>query len=128
MSKPLLGGGAAMVALLSISLFFVTKTSVASTLAEASEGLQQKGIAAESKAPGVDVTPTSDAAAKSATSSKDAAMLSAEKPGEPPAEPALEESASVSAEPAGKAYVETESDALLFTATAYSLRGRTASG
>src|SRR5689334_11013916 len=128
MSKPLLGGGAAAVALLSVSLFFVTQTSVASTLAETSEGLQQKGIAAESKAPGADVTPTSDATADSATTSKDAATLNADKPGEPPAEPALEESASASEGPAGKAPIEMESDAMLFTATAYSLRGRTASG
>ena len=127
MSKPLLGGGAAAVALLSVSLFFVTQTSVASTLAEASEGLQQKGIAAESKAPGADVTPTSDAVADT-TPSKDVAALNADKPGRPPAEPALEESASVSEEPAGKAPLEMESAAMLFTATAYSLRGRTASG
>ena len=131
MSRPLLGGGAAAVALLSVSLFFVTQTSVASTLAEASEGLQQKGIAAESKAPGADVTPTSDATAAAvdaAVTGKDAAVLNAEKPVEPPAETPFEESASASAELVGKVSVESESPALLFTATAYSLRGRTASG
>jgi 3D (Asp-Asp-Asp) domain-containing protein len=130
MSKPLLGGGAAVVALLSVSLLFVTKTSVAGTLAEASEGLQQKGIAAESKAPGVDVTPTSDALADSATSSKDAATLAAAKPGEPPVESDFTDSTSASAVPSGKVSVELESESpvQVFTATAYSLRGRTASG
>jgi 3D (Asp-Asp-Asp) domain-containing protein len=129
MSKPLLGGGAAVVALLSVSLLFVTQTSVAGTLAEASQGLQQKGIAAESKAPGADVTPTSDASADSTAPSKEAALLTAAKPGEPPAGAAEPESATASAELAGKVSIEEEeSPALAFTATAYSLRGRTASG
>ncbi|MFL6281827.1 MAG: 3D domain-containing protein [Pyrinomonadaceae bacterium] len=129
MSKPLLGGGAAVVALLSVSLLFVTQTSVAGTLAETSEGLQQKGIAAESKAPGADVTLASDALADSADSSKDAAHLTAAKPGEPPAGVAEPESANASAELAGKVSIEEEeSPVQAFTATAYSLRGRTASG
>ena len=118
-----------MVALLSVSLLFVTQTSVAGTLAEASEGLQQKGIAAESKAPGADVTPTSDAVADSAGPSKDAALLTAAKPSEPAAGAAEPESATASAELAGKVSMEEEeSPALAFTATAYSLHGRTASG
>jgi 3D (Asp-Asp-Asp) domain-containing protein len=129
MSKPLWGGGAAVVALLSVSLLFVTQTSVAGTLAEASEGLQQKGIAAESKAPGADVTPTSDTVADSATSSKDAALLTAAKPVEPAAGAVEPESATASAELAGKVSIEEEeSPVQVFTATAYSLRGRTASG
>jgi 3D (Asp-Asp-Asp) domain-containing protein len=124
MSKPLLGGGAAAVALLSVSLLFVTQTSVAGTLAEA-----QKGTAAEIKAPGADVTPTSDAtAADAAVTGKEAAMLTAAKPGGQPVESDFRDSSSVSAEPAGKVSVETESPAQVFTATAYSLRGRTASG
>ena len=128
MSKPLLGGGAAAVALLSVSLLFVTQTSVAGTLAEASQGLQQKGTVAETKAPGADVTPTSDEIAEAAVSSKDAAVLTAAKPSELPVEPAVPDSAKPSAEPEGKASFEAESAALVFTATAYSLRGRTASG
>ena len=129
MSKPLLGGGAAAVALLSVSLLFASQTSVAGTLAEASEGLQQKGVAAESKAPGADVTPTSDAAADSAAPSKDAVALAAEKPFGPPATSAEPESDTASAEPAGKVSIEfEETPAQVFTATAYSLRGRTASG
>jgi 3D (Asp-Asp-Asp) domain-containing protein len=122
MSKPLLGGGAAAVALLSVSLLFASQTSVASTLAGASEGLQQKGVAAEPKAPGADVTPTSDPSAEAAATSKDAAR---------PTE--LAESAKpVSAAPATKPEPEAaEVEAApvqVFTATAYSLRGRTASG
>jgi 3D (Asp-Asp-Asp) domain-containing protein len=129
MSKPLLGGGAAAVALLSVSLLFVTQTSVAGTLAEASEGLQQKGNAAESKAPGADVTPTSNAMADSAASSKDAVLLTAAKPGAPAAGAAEPESATASAELAGKVSIEEEESPIqVFTATAYSLRGRTASG
>ena len=129
MSKPLWGGGAAAVALLSVSLLFTSQTSVASTLAGASEGLQQKGIAAEPKAPGADVTPTSEANSEVAATNKDAAALTAGKPGAPPAESGFEDSTSASAEPAGKVSVESEeSPAQLFTATAYSLRGRTASG
>jgi len=128
MSKPLLGGGAAAVALLSVTLIFASQTSVASTLAVASEGLQQKGNAAEPKAPGADVTPTSDPNAEVAATSKDAATLSAAKPVEPPVESALMDSSSASAELAGKVSVESELPAQLFTATAYSLRGRTASG
>lgn len=123
MSKPLLGGSAAAVALLSVSLLFVSQTSVASTLAGASEGLQQKGAAAEPKAPGADVTPTSDPGAEAAATSKDAAKPNG-----------LAESAEpVSAVPA-TAKPETEAaeyesaPSLVFTATAYSLRGRTASG
>jgi 3D (Asp-Asp-Asp) domain-containing protein len=123
MSKPLLGGGAAAVALLSVSLLFVSQTSVASTLAGASEGLQQKGIAAEPKAPGADVTPTSDPNAEAAATSKDAA-----KPNE------LAESAkpvtatTVTAKPEPEADQYEAAPAQVFTATAYSLRGRTASG
>jgi 3D (Asp-Asp-Asp) domain-containing protein len=126
MSKPLLGGGAAAVALLSVSLLFVSQTSVASTLAEASEGFQQKGSAAEPKAPGADVTPTSDANAEAAVTSKDSATLTAAKP----VESSKTDSTSPSAELSGKvsAEVESESPAQVFTATAYSLRGRTASG
>jgi 3D (Asp-Asp-Asp) domain-containing protein len=129
MSRPLLGGGAAAVALLSVTLLFASQTSVASTLAEASEGLQQKGAAAESKAPGADVTPTSDAnAADAAVAGKDGAVLSAAKPTYLPAESLIADSTKAPAEPAGKLFEEFESPALVFTATAYSLRGRTASG
>src|SRR5215212_3007 len=123
MSKPLWGGGAAAVALLSVSLLFVSQTSVASTLAGASEGLQQKGIATEPKAPGADVTPTSDPSAESAATSKDAA-----KPNElaESARPVTAATATAKPEPEAAEYEAAPSQ--VFTATAYSLRGRTASG
>ena len=129
MSRPLWGGGAAAVALLSVSLLFASQTSVAGTLAEASEGLQQKGIAAESKAPGADVTPTSDATAvDAAVAGKDAALLTAAKPSDLPVESIIADSMKAPAEPAGKFPEESESPVQVFTATAYSLHGRTASG
>jgi 3D (Asp-Asp-Asp) domain-containing protein len=124
MSKPLLGGGAAAVALLSVSLLFVSQTSVASTLEGDSEGLQQKGIAAEPKAPGADVTPTSDPNAEAAATSKDAA-----KPNEPLAESAKPvTAATATANPEAESPGYEATPAQVFTATAYSLRGRTASG
>lgn len=122
MSKPLLGGGAAAVALLSVSLLFVSQTSVASTLAEDSEGLQQKGIAAEPKAPGADVTPTSDPSAEAAATSKDAA-----KPNEL-AESAKPVTVETVTKPEPEAAEHEAAPVQVFTATAYSLRGRTASG
>lgn len=129
MSRPLLGGGAAAVALLSVTLLFASQTSVAGTLAEASEGLQQKGAAAEPKAPGADVTPTSDAnAADAAVAGKDAAALTAATPSAIPAEPFITDSTKAPAAPAGKSSEASESPAFVFTATAYSLQGRTASG
>ena len=124
MSRPLLGGGAAAVALLSVSLLFASQTSVASTLAGDSEGLQQKGVAAEPKAPGADVTPTSDPSAEAAATSKDAA-----KSNEPLAESAKPvNAASSNAKPEVEAAEYEAAAPLVFTATAYSLRGRTASG
>ena len=50
MSKPLWGGSAAAVALLSASLLFYAQPSVAETLAVASQEIQQKTAAAETKA------------------------------------------------------------------------------
>jgi 3D (Asp-Asp-Asp) domain-containing protein len=123
MSKPLLGGGAAAVALLSVSLLFVSQTSVASTLAGASEGLQQKGIAAEPKAPGADVTPTSDPSAEAAATSKDAA-----KPNELAESAKPVTVATVTAKPEAESPDYEAAPVQVFTATAYSLRGRTASG
>jgi 3D (Asp-Asp-Asp) domain-containing protein len=67
--------------------------------------------------------------ADSAASSKDAALLTAAKPVAPAAGAAEPESATASAELAGKVSIEEEeSPVQVFTATAYSLRGRTASG
>ena len=122
MSRPLLGGGAAAVALLSVSLLFVTQTSVAGTLAEGSQELQQKGTAAEPKAPGADVTPTSDPTAEAAAPVAVVGASNAAKPAE-----SKDESATGSKEKS-EALEESAQPAQAFTATAYSLRGRTASG
>src|SRR5947209_10761378 len=62
MSKPLLGGSAAAVALLSASMLFYAQPSVAETLAVASQEIQQKTAAAETKAPGADATTTTEVA------------------------------------------------------------------
>lgn len=130
MSRPLLGGGAAAVALLSVSLLFVTQTSVAGTLAEAPQELQQKGTAAETKAPGADVTPNSDATAEAASpaADKSAEASDASKSGRPPSESAKAGETA----PDSKAKAEPSEDSAaphqVFTATAYNLRGRTASG
>src|SRR5947209_13465624 len=58
MSKPLLGGSAAAVALLSASLLFYAQPSVAETLATASQEIQQKGGVQIAKTPGADLSPT----------------------------------------------------------------------
>src|SRR5947209_19042501 len=62
MSKPLWGGSAAAVALLSASLLFYAQPSVAETLAVASQEIQRKTAAPETKAPGADATTTTEVA------------------------------------------------------------------
>ena len=100
MTKPLVGGGVAAAALLSSWLFFTAQPSVAETLAVASQEIQaeQKGDAHTSQAPGVEDEKANINAAKRATTS----------------------TPDTDARP-----VEAPQH---FTATAYSLRGRTASG
>ena len=115
MSKPLLGGSAAAVALLSASLLFYAQPSVAETLAVASQEIQQKTAAAETKAPGADATTE---VAEAGDAFKETEKLNTAGRVVPP--PAIDKSE----EEAG----ETSTPALAFTATAYSLRGRTASG
>jgi 3D (Asp-Asp-Asp) domain-containing protein len=122
MSKSLWGGSAA-VALLSASLLFYAQPSVAETLAAASQDIQRKDGVQTTKAPGADVSPTTDAAGtvvaagdaeKSNATEKDAVKVAA---------------LAVSA--ASELKEETQATAapvLSFTATAYSLGGRTASG
>ena len=114
MSKPLLGGSAAAVALLSASLLFYAQPSVAETLAVASQEIQQK-TAAETKAPGADATTE---VAEVGDAFKETETLStAGRVTLPPAIDKMEEEAG-----------DVSTSALSFTATAYSLRGRTASG
>src|SRR2546423_14305376 len=71
MSKPLWGGSAAAVALLSVSLLFYAQPSVAETLAvTASQEIQQRGEAQTEKNSGADANTTTNALAD-ATSDKE---------------------------------------------------------
>lgn len=121
MAKPLLGGSAAMLALLSASLILYAQPSVAESLAQAPpESQQQKGDFATgaTKAP-VEVANTpADISAKI-----DASDF----------ERAVEETAPVSLGEAKRAGLPVDNPtpagpATSYVATAYSLRGRTASG
>jgi 3D (Asp-Asp-Asp) domain-containing protein len=118
MSKPLLGGSAAAAVLLSASLLFLAQPSVAEPLAAESYEVQQKAAATETKTPGADTTQGADAAetddATRDTDKSNAAGLNPSKAVIDNSEPGAEKEAS--------------SPAVAFTATAYSLRGRTASG
>ena len=118
MSKPLIGGSAAAAVLLSCSLLFLAQTSLAEPLGQVPQEVQQKGAAtSETKTPGAETTRTTDAAEAAdvvETNKADAAAPSASKAAVDKAEPEAETQAS--------------SPAVTFTATAYSLRGRTASG
>jgi 3D (Asp-Asp-Asp) domain-containing protein len=103
-------------------LLFVTQTSVAGTLAESSRELRQKGTAAEPKAPGADVTPTSDTTAEAAALIAVAGASNAAKPAE------SEDESATGSKDKSEVLEESAQPAQVFTATAYSLRGRTASG
>lgn len=122
MTRPLLGGSAAAVALLSASLLFYAQPSVAETLAAASQDIQQKGGVQTAKAPGADVSPTADAAETGVAASD------AEKPNATEKDTVKVAALAVSAASEFKEETEASAPALSFTATAYSLRGRTASG
>ena len=121
MSRPLMGGSAAAVALLSASLLFYAQPSVAETLAEATQEIQEKGGVQTAKTPGADLSPMTEAEAglaandteKPKTTEKDAVKVAA---------------LAVSAASELKEELEGQAPALPFIATAYSLRGRTASG
>ena len=118
MIKPLIGGGAAAAVILSCSLLFLAQTSLAEPLGQVPQEVQHKGAAtSETKTPGAEMTRTTDAADAAdvvETSKADAAAPSASKVAIDKAEPEAETQASL--------------PAVTFTATAYSLRGRTASG
>lgn len=118
MSKPLLGGSAAVVALLSASLIFYARPSVAETLASPLPEIQQKGDAQAVNVPAADsstATPNVEAGEIASNDKEKATLESGAMP-----------SASVKAVPASEA--QASSPTLTFSATAYSLRGRTASG
>ena len=118
MSRPLLGGSAAAAMLLSATLLFYARPSVAETLASPSQEIQQQGETQAVKTPGTDVSPLNVAPAEPGFDANGKEKSSAAEPGAP--------ALSSKSEPA----VETEasSPSVAFTATAYSLRGRTASG
>ena len=119
MSRPLIGGSAAAAVLLSASLLFLAQTSVAEPLGQVPQEVLQKGAAAsETKTPGAEISEMTDAAppgdAAAETNKADAALRAVSKA-------AIDNRVSA-------ADTESSSTAVTFTATAYSLRGRTASG
>jgi 3D (Asp-Asp-Asp) domain-containing protein len=118
MSKPLWGGSAAAVALLSASLLFYSQPSVAETLAGSQE-IQQKSVATETKAPGAETSTETVAPTRKGDAVKETET--------PVAVGRIVLPVTVDkSEPEAEA--ESPAPALAFTATAYSLRGRTASG
>jgi 3D (Asp-Asp-Asp) domain-containing protein len=102
-------------------LLFYAQPSVAETLAAASHEIQQKGGVPTPKTPGADLSPTGDAAADAAANDT-ATSDTTEKDSAAPAPLAASAASELKEE------LEGAAPALSFTATAYSLRGRTASG
>lgn len=115
MSRPLLGGGAAAVVLLSASLIFSVQTSVAETLGQVSRETGQKGVAAETSTPGADARQTEGDAAGSDRDGTEAAAANSITAAVDNRKPEAAENAA-------------SHPAVPYTATAYALRGRTASG
>jgi 3D (Asp-Asp-Asp) domain-containing protein len=116
MSKPLVGGGAAVAVLLSCSLLFLAQTSVAEPLGQNPREVRQNGAVTETNNPSAETTQTTEAA-EDGTAEENRAE----------AAPPNETKAAVDKTETG-AEAETTAPAVTFTATAYSLRGRTASG
>ena len=116
MSKPLVGGSAAVAVLLSCSLLFLAQTSVAEPLGQAPQQVRQKGAVTETNNPGVETTQPTDAVEDGAAEEKKAE-----------AAPLNETKAAIDKTETG-AEAEAAVPAVTFTATAYSLRGRTAMG
>ena len=116
MSKPLIGGSAAVAVLLSCSLLFLAQTSVAEPLGQNPQEMLQKGAVTENNNPGVETAQPTDAAEDGVAEKKeaDAAPLNVTK-------------AAIDKTETG-AEAEVTSPTVTFTATAYSLRGRTANG
>jgi 3D (Asp-Asp-Asp) domain-containing protein len=116
MSKPLVGGGAAAAVLLSCSLLFLAQTSVAEPLGQNPQEMLQKGAVTETNNPGAETTQRAAAVEDGAAEEKKAE-----------AAPLNETKAAIDKTETG-AEAEATSPTVTFTATAYSLRGRTASG
>ena len=121
MSKPLLGGSAAAVALLSASLLFYSQPSVVAETLAGSQEIQQKGkgVATETKIPDVQPLTMAEAAVETGDAIKETENTGAAGLIAPP--PAIDKLGR-------EAEAETSAQALTFTATAYNLRGRTANG
>jgi 3D (Asp-Asp-Asp) domain-containing protein len=121
MSRPLLGGGVAAAVLLSASLLFTVQTSVAETLGQVSQEAVQKDAAAEMKNPGADARQTDrPAEAGEAFNSSDEDITEAAA--------ANSTTAAVDITKPEAADTAVSIPAVSYTATAYSLRGRTANG
>ncbi len=116
MIKPLIGGGAAAAVLLSASLLFLAQTSVAEPLGQVQQEVRQQSAASETKTPGAETTPAAPLAA-----------VGAEETNKAGAAPLTETKAAIDNRETG-ADAEASEPAVTFTATAYTLRGRTASG
>jgi 3D (Asp-Asp-Asp) domain-containing protein len=116
MSKPLIGGGAAAAVLLSCSLLFSAKTSVAEPLGQNPQEMLQKGAVTEANSAGAATTETTDAAEDGAAEVEEALAATPS-----------ETKAAIDITKTG-AETEASTPAVTFTATAYSLRGRTANG
>ena len=116
MSRPLIEGGA--IALLSVSLLFLAQTSVAEPLGQVPQEVrQQSATPSETKSKGAETTQATDA--------------------DPTADDAETNKAGAAAPDESKAAIDNretgagsgaDAPAVSFTATAYSLRGRTANG
>jgi 3D (Asp-Asp-Asp) domain-containing protein len=117
MSKPLIGGGAAAAVLLSCSLLFLAQTSVAEPLGQAPQQVRQKDAVTETNNPYGESTQPTDAVEDGA----------AEETDKTEAAPLNETKAAVDKTETGAEALAT-SPAVTFTATAYSLRGHTATG
>src|SRR5215218_2616554 len=115
MSKPLVGGGTAAAVLLSCSLLSFAQTSVAEPLGQNPQEMLQKGAVTETNNPGAATTETTDAAEDGAAKETNKAE----------AAPLNEIKAAVDNRESG---AEAASPVVTYTATAYSLRGRTATG
>ena len=114
MTKPLMGGGAAAAVLLSCSLLFLAQTSVAEPLGQNPREVLQTGAVTEANNYTAETAQPTDA-----DEDGDAEENRAE------AAPPGENRAAVDKTETG---AEATSPVVTFTATAYSLRGRTASG
>ena len=120
MSKPLVGGGAAAAVLLSCSLLFLAQTSVAEPLGQNPREALRKGAVTETNNPGAATTQPTDAV-------EDGAAEVTNKAEAAPTVLTEATKAAIDKTETG-AEAEAASPAVTYTATAYSLRGRTASG